>query len=231
LIDQNKDIIIKSVPCPPHMSHRPKQGLFVTFEGGDGTGKTTQITATYNRLVDLNVPCAQTREPGGTPVAESIRSIFLQNDLHPTEDLLLLLAARHHHVRTHIMPLINQRHVVLCDRFIDSNLVYQGTHIDPEEIIAWHKMAHIHCWPDITFLLQDPNHALLKQRNSTPLSSDRFDHKSTEFHDRIHHAYCALATQYKDRYIVVPHTLSLNQATDFIVRTIIDKWHTIHAAT
>ena len=199
-----------------------KKGLFITFEGGEGTGKSTQIQEIASLLEKKGILLETTREPGGSNLAESIRSLFLQDNLHPTEEMLLILAGRHHHIRTRIQPALDKGRWVLCDRFIDSSLVYQGLTLGHDSVVQWHQMAHINFRPDITFLLQDPSHIMLKNR--THQSSNRFDQKDCVFHDRIHHAYMDIAQKNPDRYIIVPPEKNIKETSNFILLHIEKKW-------
>lgn len=219
-------MIRKNVPSISYISKSmiQKKGLFITFEGGEGTGKSTQIKKVADALSQKGIPVKTTREPGGSNVAESIRSIFLQNDLNSTEEMLLILAGRHHHVRTCIRPALEQGQWVLCDRFIDSSLVYQGIHLGHELIMQWHQMAGIHCMPDITFLLQDPDQVMLEKRMHENIQHNRFDQKKKSFHNDIHYSYIDVAKKNPQRYVILPAQKSIDEITLLIMQHIEEKW-------
>ena len=204
-----------------------KKGLFITFEGGEGTGKSTQMKEVEHILNQKGITIDTTREPGGTPLAESIRSLFLQDNLHPIEEMLLVLASRYHHIRTRIQPALEKGRWVLCDRFIDSSIVYQGLSLGQNIVMQWHKMACIDCAPDITFLLQDPRRVLLEKRTHQSQTNSRFDEKDPAFHERIRQTYVAIAEQNSHRYVVVPPEKSIHETTLFIVEHIERKWKNI----
>jgi dTMP kinase len=204
-----------------------KRGLFITFEGGEGTGKSTQMKEVAHALSQRGIAIDTTREPGGSPLAESLRSLFLQDDLHTTEEMLLVLASRHHHIRTRIQPALDKGQWVLCDRFMDSSIVYQGLALGQDTVMQWHNMACIDCMPDMTFLLQDPKRTLLEKRTHQSHTNSRFDKKSPAFHERIHQDYVAMAEKNAHRFIVVPPEKSIAETTHFIVEHIEKKWKNI----
>ena len=171
------------------MAHR---GIFITFEGVEGAGKTTQV----QRLATaLGPDVVVTREPGGTPVSERIRDIFLTSDRITTmTELLLIAAARAQHVDERIRPALASNQIVICDRFIDATVAYQGYRggIDLEIIHELNHIATGGLTPDITFVLDLlPEIGLQRQQGET--HRDRLDREPLEFHRRVREGYLAAA--------------------------------------
>ena len=185
-------------------------GLFVTFEGGEGCGKTTQIAALKARLEADGQSVVQTREPGGTPLGESIRHL-LQHDpsgegMTPEAELLLFAAARAQHVRKHIAPALAAGCIVICDRFMDSTTVYQGVarSVDAGQVEAINHFAVGTTRPDLTILMDLPAEvglARIRERNSGPL--DRMEQEAIEFYQAVRQGYLNLAAQEPERFVVL----------------------------
>jgi len=173
--------------------------MFITFEGGEGTGKSTQIQLLAQYLQTQGKEVRVTREPGGTKIAEDIRDVLL-NSSNITSDLELMLiyAARKDHVENLIKPALSKGKYVLCDRFADSSLVYQGyvQGIEKESIYSIHNLLLGDFWPDKTFLLDMPVDIALeraKQRGDT----NRFDEMGLGFHNKIREGFLNLATEHQ----------------------------------
>jgi dTMP kinase len=187
--------------------------LFITFEGVEGSGKTTQIQRLKKYLTQKGIPCKVTREPGGCSIGEKIRKILLNPDhreMVPTTELLLYEAARAQHVKEVIKPFLEKEGVVLCDRFSDATLAYQG---DGRRIdLKWiHRLNHLSSQgirPDVTFLLDCPSDVGLKraiQRNRTLKQEreERFEREEIEFHRRVRKGYLAIARKEPRRVKVI----------------------------
>lgn len=167
-----------------------RKGLFITFEGGEGCGKSTQIIRTANYLRSLGYGIVQTREPGGSLAAETIRSLILQpwaSALAKECELLLFLAARAEHIDKVIRPALEQGKIVLCDRFSDSTFAYQGVNGD----FSMETMEMLNAFatggeiiPDITLLLDGDTEQLLGRREARG-TKDRFEAKDLSFHKNI----------------------------------------------
>ena len=170
------------------------RGIFITFEGVEGAGKTTQV----QRLEAVLGPdVVVTREPGGTPVSERIRDIFLTSDRITTmTELLLIAAARAQHVDERIRPALASNQIVICDRFIDATVAYQGYRggIDLEIIHQLNHIATGGLTPDITFILDlPPEIGLQRQQQQGETHRDRLDREPLEFHRRVREGYLAAA--------------------------------------
>jgi len=185
-------------------------GHFITFEGGEGSGKSTHAATLAQRLKSLGLKVVLTREPGGSTGAEIIRHILLSGIAKPLgaeTEAILFAAARDDHVRNTILPALNAGHWVICDRFIDSTRVYQGAlgNVDQRLIRSLERVTIGPAVPELTFILDVPvkvGLARAKSRRGKRIA-DRFEAESTEFHEKLRQAYRALATDEPKRCIVV----------------------------
>jgi dTMP kinase len=190
-----------------------KLSLFITFEGVEGSGKTTQIQRLKKYLTHKGIRCKVTREPGGSLIGEKIRQILLNPDhreMVPPTELLLYEAARSQHVNEVIKPFLEKNEVVLCDRFSDATLAYQGygRRINLKWIQRLNRLSSQGVRPDVTFLLDCPSDVGLKraiQRNRTLKQDkeDRFEREEIEFHRRVRKGYLAIARKESRRVKVI----------------------------
>ena len=186
------------------------RGRFITFEGGEGSGKSTHAATLAQRLKSSGVPIALTREPGGSTGAEIIRHILLSGIAKPLgaeTEAILFAAARDDHVRNVILPALNSGTWVICDRFIDSTRVYQGAlgHVDQRLIRSLERVTVGPAVPNLTFILDVPAQvglARAKSRRGQDVA-DRFEAESMEFHEKLRQAYRALASEEPKRCIVI----------------------------
>ena len=188
----------------------PGRGRFITFEGGEGSGKSTQIKALAERLGAAKVRAIVTREPGGSPGAEIIRHVVLSGMgklLGPDAETLLFAAARDDHVRTVIRPALNKGLWVLCDRFSDSTRVYQGRlgHIAPAVLNAMERVTIGDLKPDLTVILDVPvevgmQRAAARRGSSAP---DRFEAEDIKFHQELRDAYRQIAADEPQRCVLI----------------------------
>ncbi len=179
------------------------KGCFITFEGGEGVGKTTNIQLCADWLSENGHSVLTTREPGGTPIAEIIRNKLLKahhaEPMHPMTELLLMFAARAQHVEAVIKPALQQGTWVLCDRFTDSTIAYQGfgRGLDLEAIANLRDLAHEGLEPDMTLLLDAPvNVGMARARHrsvETNVETDRFETEQHAFFERVRDGFHALA--------------------------------------
>jgi dTMP kinase len=187
-------------------------GLFVTFEGGEGSGKSTQITRLAARLRAGGIDPLLTREPGGTPLAESIRALLLDPRLAPgaLAEALLMEAARAELVTTTLRPALAGGRVVLCDRYGDSTLAYQGAGrgLDAAMLAAWNRAATGGLVPDLTLLFDVPPQLGLARRGSAAGTPNRLDLESEAFHTRVRDRYLELAHAEPARFVVLDAALS-----------------------
>ena len=190
----------------------PARGLFITFEGMDGSGKTTQIERLAARLRSMGRTVIETAEPGGPPISMKIRRILLDNanqELSPTTEVLLYFASRAQNVDQWILPALGRGEIVLSDRFTDSSLVYQGCGrgLGAAAVADLERIACRGLEPDLTILIDVDAEASLdraRARNMAhPHPETRMDDQSLEFHKRVWDAYHALAAAEPGRVKVV----------------------------
>ena len=185
------------------MSH----GVFITLEGGDGSGKTTQAELLHGWLADRGRTVLRTREPGGTEVGVEVREIVLHHrgDITPRAEALLYAADRAHHVATVVRPALERGEVVIQDRYIDSSVAYQGAGrvLDPEEVRGLSEWATEGLRPDLTILLDLTADAARGRLDEARTRYDRLEAEASEFHDRVRSAYLRLAETEPERFLVV----------------------------
>ena len=182
-------------------------GWFITVEGGEGAGKTTQITRIAHWLHERGHTVVQTREPGGTALAEKLREILLDNDnvaLSSLTELLLMFAARAQHLDDLIRPALDRGETVICDRFTDATWAYQGggRGVPDENIAALEQLVHGDLQPDLTLLLDVPVEQGL-QRALLRSESDRFEEESVTFFERVRQAYLRRAAAAPERFAII----------------------------
>lgn len=180
--------------------------MFITFEGIEGSGKTTHVELLSNHLQEKGYRVIKTREPGGTPVGEALRSVLLLKDLHvvPLAELLVFLASRAQHVQEVINPALDEGKIVLCDRFVDASYAYQGygRGIDLGIIETLNRLVTKGVRPNLTILL-DCSVEVGLGRKSADGSLDRFEKEELSFHRKIQDAYLKLAEEDPKRYVVL----------------------------
>ena len=205
-------------PLPPILfPFRPQgKGVFLTFEGPDGGGKTTQITRLAERLAALGYTVTRTREPGGDRVGEKVRDLLLHGDVSPEAELFLFAAARAQNVEVVVRPALDARHIVLCDRFIDSTIAYQGHGRGlPLDLIArLNAFATRGLIPHRTFLLDLPPAAgLSRQRRS---EQDRLDLEALDFHERVRDGFLQTAQAEPERFVVLDALRPVSEIADLL---------------
>jgi dTMP kinase len=186
------------------------RGHFITFEGGEGSGKSTHAAVLAQRLKSLGLEVVLTREPGGSTGAEIIRHILLSGIAKPLgaeTEAILFAAARDDHVRNTILPALQAGTWVICDRFIDSTRVYQGAlgNVDRRLIRSLERVTVGSAFPELTFILDVPAQiglARAKSRRGQDVA-DRFEAESLEFHEKLRQAYRALAAEEPARCIMI----------------------------
>ena len=196
-----------------------KKGLFITFEGADGSGKTTMLKKTAEYLCGKGYEVITSREPGGTVISEKIRELILDpenKEMDPVAEALLYAASRAQHVNQLIKPSVDQGKIVLCDRFMDSSIAYQGYGRglgDSVRIINEYAVCGMQ--PDITFFLDiSPEEG--RSRNVKVGKSDRMELEAMAFHDKVYEGYKAIAQIYKDRFAVIPASGTIEEVFQLI---------------
>ncbi len=213
----------------PATSAKPR-GVFITFEGGEGSGKSTQSRLLCSALAAQGVAVVQTREPGGSPEAEAIRALLVEGAIDrwdPMSEALLLFAARRDHLRRTIEPALAAGSWVVCDRFGDSTTAYQGyAHgLGPDTVAALGEIAIGRVTPDITFILDLPvDVGLARAKSREPGREDRFERMGTAFHERLRQGFREIARREPDRCKVIDATRSIDAIHAAILGEIAARW-------
>ena len=199
------------------------RGKFITFEGGEGTGKSTQAVMLGARLESYGLAVQLTREPGGSPGAEIIRHVLLTGAAKPLGadvEAMLFAAARDDHVQYTILPALRSGKWVVCDRFADSTRVYQGIlgQVDQKLINVLERVSVGELAPDLTVMLDLPVQVGLERAKLRrgPAQADRFEGEGADFHERLREAYLAIATREPDRCVVIDAIASKDVVADAI---------------
>lgn len=207
-----------------------KKGLFITFEGGDGSGKTTQINLLKYYLKSKNIEAITVREPGGVSISEKIRCLILDNqntDMDKITEMLLYAAARAQLVSQVILPALNQGRAVICDRFVDSSYVYQGfaRGLGIDVVQNVNNIATQKLVPDITFFMDiDPTTAMNRRLNCG--NPDRLENEGVSFQEKVYEGYIELSKMFPNRIKTINASLGIEEIfsdikkhTDILLKT------------
>lgn len=197
-----------------------RSGLWITLEGGDGSGKTTQAERLEHWLIEEGRTVVRTREPGGSEVGQLIREIVLHHrgDIAPRAEALLYAADRAHHVATVVRPALERGEIVLQDRYLDSSVAYQGAGrvLDSTEVRELSLWASDGALPDLTLLLDLDPAAARERLDSADKPFDRLEAEKVDFHTRVRAAYLALADAEPERFLVVDAAASPDEIAEAI---------------
>lgn len=186
-----------------------ERGIFITMEGPEGAGKTTILKLLGEALQKEGYSVILTREPGGIPISEQIREVILKKEntsMDARTEALLYAAARRQHLVEKIIPALNKGKIVLCDRFIDSSLAYQGyaRGLDIEEIYSINRFAIGEFMPDITFYFDiDPAKGLKRIQENSHREVNRLDLETLSFHEKVREGYQLIMKKWKDRFVTI----------------------------
>lgn len=190
-----------------------KQGIFITFEGGEGSGKTTLLKKVAGTLSQKGFSLVQTREPGGTPLGEDLRHVLLSSSgrpISPHAELGLFLAARAQHVEELILPALHRGDIVLCDRFNDSSIAYQGEArgLGTKDVADVCRFFSLGLEPSLTLYLDiDPQIGLMRAKKRS--KEDRIEQEAIVFHQKIRDGFLRLQKEHPDRFHTIDASLSL----------------------
>ena len=206
------------------------RGRFITFEGGEGTGKSTHAAMLGERLRAFGIRAQLTREPGGSPGAEIVRYILLSGaarPLGPNAEAVLFAAARDDHLTTLIRPALEQGKWVVCDRFADSTRIYQGVagKVDPMAIRAMERIIVGDTKPDLTFILDVPAKEGMRraQQRRGDGDVDRFEAEALAFHEKLRDGFLTLAASEPLRCVLIDATLPKEEVSEQIWRVVTKK--------
>jgi dTMP kinase len=193
--------------------------LFITFEGGEGCGKSLQSRILERKLAELAIPAILIHEPGGTPIGEKVRYLLKQAceiSISPLTELLLFNASRSQLIKDVIQPALTEGKIVICDRFVDSTIAYQsyGRGLDLSIVRQISRIASQGMIPDLTFLLDVPPEIGLSRKGNP--ATDRFDKEDRGFHQKVRDGFLALAEAEPDRWVIIDSTLSRREIADRI---------------
>ncbi len=183
--------------------------MFITFEGPEGSGKTSVANAICEKLEALGYSILRTREPGGTPIAEDIRNILLNKKngmLDPRAEALLFAASRRQHLVEKVWPALKEGKIVVCDRFLDSSLAYQGgaRGLGVENVLNINLFATEGRFPELTLLFDiTPEQGLARIAKNANREVNRLDLEKMEFHKKVRQTFLDLSKKYVDRYVVI----------------------------
>ncbi len=203
------------------------KGYFITFEGGEGCGKSTQIKLFTDYLQQKGMPCLLTREPGGSPGAEEIRALLLKGDTGKWDkitEILLFSAARRDHLVKKIWPALETGTTVISDRFADSTMAYQGYGYGIDEtgiqmVNDTYKMIASDFEPDLTFMLDiDPQVGIARSMARSGNDEQRFEHMDLTFHHNLRNGFLKIAGQNPKRYAVIDASGSIEQVHQDIIK-------------
>jgi dTMP kinase len=202
--------------------------MFITFEGIDASGKTTQIKLFEQYLTEQNFKVIVVREPGGTKLSEKIREILLSKEYFNMVkecEIFLFSASRAQLVREVILPKLQEGYIVISDRFHDSTTAYQGTgrDINLEDVYAIHRLAINDCVPDLTFFLDIPFEESLRRKKLGNLSPDRIESQGKEFFERVRLGYLEIQKREPERFKVINGLGSPDEIHKQIVQIFTDK--------
>ncbi len=210
------------------------KGLFITFEGGEGSGKTTLIKALEKKLSEMNIGYLVTREPGGSTIAEEIRGIILDKKntmMDPRTEALLYAASRRQHLAEIVLPALKEGKLVLCDRYLDSSLAYQGyaRGIGIDEVYAINEFAIDQTMPDMTFFLDlKPEEGLKRIALHRSDEVNRLDLENISFHHKVYDAYQILLKKYPERILSIDASLSVEEETEIVLSHLLKKMNVTH---
>lgn len=193
--------------------------LFITFEGGEGSGKSTQAEILYRKLCRLSIPAILVHEPGCTPLGERLNRLLKWShgtDISPISELMLFNASRAQLVNKIISPALKAKQTVICDRYTDSTVAYQGfgRGLNLQTVVALNRIATDNLIPDLTVLLDIPVRESLARKDKK--APDRFEQEDIAFHERVRQGYLELAAKEPDRFLVVDARMSKRMITQIV---------------
>jgi dTMP kinase len=204
-------------------------GLFVTFEGIDGCGKSTQVDAARRGLEEKGIACMMTREPGGAPISEKVRGILLSpgnDEMCNACEVLLYLAARAQHVHEKITPALAGGGVVLCDRFMDATFAYQsyGRGVPLEQLFTMNDFATGGVVPSLSFVFDIDVETAFSRLKKTKKMPDRLERSGREFYEKVRSGYLALASLYPQRIVVLNGTATVDELSRTVLESIMRRF-------
>ncbi|HNX15971.1 MAG TPA: dTMP kinase [Bacilli bacterium] len=203
--------------------------MFITLEGPEGSGKTTAVEFAVTKLQEMGYQIVRTREPGGTVISEQIRNVILDKTntaMDSRTEALLYAASRRQHLVEKIWPALKSGKIVICDRYLDSSLAYQGgaRGLGIEEVLNVNLFATENTWPNLTLLFDlDPVIGLSRISSNDKREVNRLDLEKLEFHKKVRETFLKLAKQYPERYIIIDASKSREEVAKATLDAILSK--------
>ena len=203
--------------------------MFITIEGPEGSGKSTATETVINKLRELGYDVLKTREPGGTPISEQIRNVILDKDnkaMDGRTEALLYAAARRQHLVESVWPAVKEGKIVICDRYIDSSLAYQGgaRGLGIDNIVDINMFATDNTWPDLTLLFDIPPEIGLERISlNKNREVNRLDLETLEFHKKVRQTFLDLAEKYSERFVIIDASKSREEVAQDELNAILKR--------
>ncbi len=203
--------------------------MFITLEGPEGSGKTTAVEAAVKELEARGYQIVRTREPGGTPIAEQIRNVILDKDntkMDPRTETLLYAASRRQHLVEKVWPALKEGKIVICDRYLDSSLAYQGgaRGLGIDNILNVNMFATENTFPDLTLLFDiTPEEGLKRIAANASREVNRLDLEKLEFHHKVRNTFLDLAKRYPERYVIIDASKSREEVAKATLDAILSR--------
>ena len=203
--------------------------MFITLEGPEGSGKTTAVEAAVKALEEKGYQIVRTREPGGTPIAEQIRNVILDKEntkMDPRTEALLYAASRRQHLVEKVWPALKEGKIVICDRYLDSSLAYQGgaRGLGVDNVLNVNLFATENTWPDLTLLFDiKPELGLARIASNSNREVNRLDLEKLEFHNKVRETFLELARKYPDRFVIIDASLDRDSVAKATLDAILSR--------
>lgn len=203
--------------------------MFITIEGPEGSGKSTAVNTAVKHLETLGYKIVRTREPGGTPISEKIREVILDKGntmMDSRTEALLYAASRRQHLVEKVWPALERGEIVVCDRYLDSSLAYQGgaRHLGIDEVLNINLFATEHTYPDLTLLFDiEPELGLARIAANSNREVNRLDLEKLEFHKTVRDTFLLLAKRYPERYVIIDASKSVEDVAKATIEAILNR--------
>lgn len=203
--------------------------MFITLEGPEGSGKTTAVNWAVNKLEEMGYQIVRTREPGGTPISEQIRNVILDKTntaMDKRTEALLYAASRRQHLVEKVWPALKEGKIVICDRYLDSSLAYQGgaRGLGVDNVLEVNNFATEGTFPDLTLLFDiEPEIGLARISANANREVNRLDLEKLEFHKTVRNTFLELAKRYPERYVIIDASQSQQEVADNTLKVILSR--------
>ena len=203
--------------------------MFITLEGPEGSGKTTAVNYAVKKLEEMGYQIVRTREPGGTPIAEQIRNVILDKNntaMDPRAEALLYAASRRQHLVEKVWPAVKEGKIVICDRYLDSSLAYQGgaRGLGVENILNINMFATEGTFPDLTLLFDlDVKVGLARISANAEREVNRLDLEKLEFHEKVRQTFLELAKRYPERFVIIDASKPQEVVAENTLKVILER--------